>query len=76
MADIKRKCKDCEYCKCFGRQKAKYSRGGKSRKTYYCEHQNVHKCTDNTFVGFGDTTWESPLQLKTTKRWCPLNQED
>lgn len=70
-----KKCKDCEHCECSGRMNAKYSSTYKSRKTYYCRHQNVHDYTRNTFVGFGDTTRESPLQLKTTKRWCPLKQE-
>ena len=76
MANNKKKCKDCEYCECSGRMNAKYSSTYKSRKTYYCRHQNVHDYTRNTFVGFGDTTLESPLQLKTAKRWCPLNQEE
>lgn len=67
-----RKCKECEYCKCHGRQNAKFSSTGKSRKIYYCEHKNVHECTENDFVGFGDTTWDSPLQLKTIKKWCPM----
>lgn len=75
MVNIKKKCKDCDYCKCSGRMNPKYSSTYKSRKTYKCNHPKIHECTRNDFVGFGDTTLESPLQLKTAKRWCPLNQE-
>ena len=75
MLNNQKKCKDCEFCKCYGRQYGKFSSTRKSRKTYHCTHQNVHECTRNNFVGFGDTTLDSPLQLKTAKRWCPLNKE-
>ena len=45
-----------------------------------CEHPDVFKMRDkhgyplNNFIGFGDTSYESPLQLKSSKRWCPLKK--
>lgn len=27
------------------------------------------------FIGFGTNTFESPLQLKTSPRWCPLKSK-
>lgn len=73
------KCKECEYCKATGRTKGdKYNLG---RKEYYCENPKVNELKDKNgyplfnFVGYGDTTLESPLQLKTSKKWCPLKKE-
>lgn len=54
-------------------------RGG--RKTYNCINPEVFKMKDssgfpiNNFIGFGDDSFESPLQLKTTKKFCPLKEE-
>lgn len=70
------KCKDCEFCRPGGRQKAKYSCLKNSRRSYHCDHPERLKYTKNDFIGFGDTTLESPLQLKSSKRWCPLRQEE
>lgn len=76
---VKIKCKECKYCKQIGRTEEYRFRG--SRKTYYCENPKVYKLKDKNgyplfnFVGYGDTTLESPLQLKTSKKWCPLAKE-
>lgn len=72
-------CKHCEFIKPIGRTRAQgiYN---KSRKLYFCENPMVNKITDNfgkpifNFVGYGDTTLESPLVLKTCKKWCPKLQ--
>lgn len=70
------KCKECKYCKQIGRTECQTYRLG--RKTYYCENPDVYDLKDENgyqiynFIGYGDTTIESPLQLKTSKRWCPL----
>lgn len=73
------RCKECEYCKAIGRTMGgKYSLG---RREYFCENPKVYELKDKNgyplfnFVGYGDTTIESPLQLKTSKKWCPLKKE-
>ena len=73
-------CKECEYCECKGRA-AFQSGNGYPRKIYYCNNPKVREIKDryghplNNFVGYGDSTRESPLQLKTRKRWCLLESE-
>ena len=73
------KCKECKYCKVIGRTKGE--RFGSGRKQYFCENPEVYKLKDKNgyplfnFVGYGDTTIKSPLQLKTSKKWCPLKKE-
>ncbi|MCI8362251.1 MAG: hypothetical protein HFJ41_03835 [Clostridia bacterium] len=73
------KCIECKYCKQIGRQQSQKARLG--RKTYYCKNPKVYKMKDEkgyplyNFIGFGDTTIESPLKLKTSKKWCPLKGE-
>ena len=73
-------CKECKYCKQIGRTKGeRYSLG---RKEYFCENPEVYNLKDKqgnsiyNFIGYGDTTIESPLQLKKAKRWCPLRKAD
>lgn len=76
----KPECKYCLYLKQVGRTDIKFSKGG-NRALYYCKHPAVYDILDkhgypiHGFVGFGDTTLKSPLQLKTCKRWCPLKQK-
>lgn len=72
-------CKNCCYCKQHGRQQSQQFRIG--RKHYWCEHPEVKNIKDKhgnpqwNFIDFGDVTIESPLVLKTAKRWCPLKKE-
>lgn len=72
-------CKECKYCKQVGRQQSQKWQLG--RKRYYCKNPKVYKMKDesgyplNNFIGFGDMTEESPLTLKTSKKWCPLKGE-
>lgn len=68
------KCKECKYCEEGGRQQAQ--RGRLGRKTYFCNHKEALENSDKVynFVGFGDMTEESPLTLKTSKKWCPLKE--
>lgn len=74
-------CKECDYCKCVGRTNGLYSGRGESRKEYMCKHPNANNLFDKNgfkvypFVGYGDCTNKSPLQLKTHKRWCPLAEK-
>lgn len=77
---IKMKCKECKYCKQIERSEIqRYSLG---RKQYFCENPETYKLKNkygyqvNNFVGYGDTTLESPLQLKTSKKWCPLKAKE
>lgn len=71
-------CKNCKHCKQIGRTNGKFSTNNESRNTYYCGHPNVRDIQDEhglplyPFIGFGDTTRESPLILKSHKRWCPI----
>lgn len=72
-------CKNCKFCKQIGRQKSQRHQLG--RKTYYCDNPEIYKLEDkkgrpvHNFIGFGDMTKEGPLQLKTHKRWCPLQEK-
>lgn len=73
------KCKECKYCEQIGRTESqKFSLG---RKQYFCKNPEVYKLKDKSgfpiynFIGYGDTTIESPLQLKSSKRWCPLKED-
>ncbi|OMF31200.1 hypothetical protein BK132_07230 [Paenibacillus sp. FSL H8-0259] len=67
---MKAQCKNCNFCKQHGRVQTQQNRLG--RKKYFCEHPDANKATDNTFVGFGNMDYSSPLVIKTAKRWCPL----
>lgn len=72
---MSRMCKYCTFCRCTGRAGAQ---GAKvfGRKHYYCENPNTEGDKNrNKFVGYGDNTRESPLQLKTHPKWCPLEKE-
>lgn len=75
------KCKECQYCECIGRAEMQKGTYSYSRKEYFCKNPKVYKMKDehgypiNNFVGYGNTTLESPLQLKTRKKWCPLESE-
>lgn len=68
----------CIYCNSFkqiGRQQSNRDTDG--RKHYYCNHSNIDSMKDKHglphtgFIGFGTNTWDSPLALKTSPRWCP-----
>lgn len=80
MSEKKIKCRNCKYCKQEGRQQSQ--RGRLGRKTYYCKNPKVYKMEDENgyplynFIGFGDMTIESPLQLKTCKKWCPIKIQE
>lgn len=69
------KCIKYESCNQMGRQNSTYSSIG--RKTYYCKHSNIQDDYDKYmkskggFIGFGTNTYESPLTVKTSPRWCP-----
>lgn len=73
-------CRECEHCKQIGRQQSQC--GTLGRKIYYCENPKVYNLRNINgypicnFIGYGDMTLESPLQLKTSKRWCPLKGEE
>lgn len=67
-------CKNCEFCKQYGRMQTIGHKQG--RKKYFCEHpqtknMKVRLLPLNNFIGFGSMTDESPLSLKSAKRWCP-----
>lgn len=71
-------CRNCKCCVARGRTDALHSRCKLSRMMYFCTHRDIPRTVDihgrpvNAFIGYGDTTPESPLQLKTCKHWCPL----
>lgn len=66
------KCKECVYCKSYFRTEKQYYMPIGS-KLYACNHPDLKQIND--FIGYGDMTTESPLQLKTQKRFCPLKKE-
>lgn len=72
-------CKDCKYCEFYGRTSKQYNMPY-SRKMYNCTHSQIYEMKDkqgypqNNFVGYGDMSEESPLQLKTRKKFCPLER--
>lgn len=74
-----KKCKCCEYCECVGRaKKTSNSRSGYSRKEYMCENPKIKDVPLDAFggkmrgfIGFGDNTYNSPVQIKSAPRWCP-----
>ena len=75
------KCSECVYCRNTGRAEKRI--GYIHRKLYHCSHYKAKDLIDelgnsvNVFIGFGDSkTFESPLLLKTRKKWCPLSDED
>jgi hypothetical protein len=74
------KCKECKYCEQIGRSESQNFKLG--RKQYFCENPEVYNLKDEhgrliyNFIGYGDSTIESPLQLKTSKKWCPLKKEE
>ena len=67
-------CKDCKYCQKLERSHA--------RSEYFCINPKLLEMNDkpgypiNNFIGYGDRTCESHLQLKTRKQWCPLESEE
>lgn len=69
------KCIYCEECKQIGRQQGNRDTAG--RKHYYCTNSNIKNMKDkwgflhSGFIGFGTNTWDSPLTIKTSPRWCP-----
>lgn len=73
-------CKYCNFCKESGRQQTQQNRLG--RKRYYCKNPKAIAIRDkwgypiNLFIGFGTMTYESPLAMKTAKRFCPLKGAD
>lgn len=74
---MSRECWYCEHCKQHGRQQTQQNRQG--RKRYYCEHPQTltmknRGLSHNNFIGFGTMTFESPLALRTQKRWCPIKR--
>lgn len=77
-----RKCRDCTHCKSHGRSQST-SWHSYGRAHYYCEHPKAKQLTIDAFgnsapcfIGFGDITFNSPLTVKTSPRWCPLRKED
>lgn len=71
------RCRECEFCKQFGRQNSnRYTFG---RKQYWCEHPLTNELDNKVFgnkaegfIGFGENNYESSLVIKTTPRWCPI----
>lgn len=80
MDNNKAICKHCEHCNYVGRSQTQCYRVG--RKYYYCSNPKAKtlplKAFGNKapcFIGFGTSTYESPLAMKTAPKWCPKNNE-
>lgn len=70
-------CKYCNYCKQIGRQNS--NRDTYGRKHYWCKHSSIDLLDSKVFgnrtpgfICFGENTYESPITIKTSPRWCPL----
>lgn len=75
---MKRQCKYCSSCKCKGRSRAQGIEAF-GRNHYYCIHPDRNKGENrkfHDFIGYGDNTRESQLQLKTHPKWCPLEAKE
>lgn len=80
----KQRCRTCQYCTSYGR--ANYTanqRNGWPRKSYHCTHPEINKIPHKEFgnkmpgfINFGDCTKESPVQTKTTPKWCPIKRKE
>lgn len=68
-------CRYCNHCKDEGRSEAQ-GRNYYGRKHYYCKHPEatLRDKSRSGFVGYGDNTTLSPLQVKTSPRWCPRKE--
>lgn len=70
-------CRDCEYFTNFGRCNSQQYKPG--RKLYKCRHPKVSEIPKKDFgnsmdgfIGYGKAnSFDSPLEMKTTPRWCP-----
>lgn len=73
------RCKDCNFCKNTGINKSTAnSVTGYSRKKYMCSNPKARELPESAFgnsmpcfIGFGDCSRESPIQIKTAPKWCP-----
>lgn len=79
MVKAKRMCHYCDYCKQIGRSEGQSGRAY-GRAHYYCEYPekqyDEHGRLRNTFVGFGDLSYNIPLQRTYCPRWCPLERKE
>jgi len=72
-------CVNCEYC--FVRSRSEMQCGEWGRKHYHCKNPETKKLKDKNgyqllgFIGFGTSSYESPLTVKTSPRWCPLKKK-
>lgn len=73
-------CKYCNYCKSRGQANRTGNNSGREpRKTYYCENPLTYELPASSFgnrahrfIGYGTSDWGSPLNMKTSPKWCPL----
>ena len=78
----KPRCRLCQFCKDTGRAAVtSNARNGYSRKSYMCEHPKAKELPQSAFgnkmacfIGFGDCTYESKVQVKTAPKWCPRKE--
>ena len=79
-------CRHCSYSVAYGRCES-YSMFSHGRKMYHCENPHLEDLYDikpeifpkvkmRGFLAFGDTSLDSPIQMKTAPRWCPLKHKE
>jgi hypothetical protein len=75
-------CKYCNYCKHVGTANSNgNNRCREPRKSYYCENPIAYELPRSSFgnksqrfIAFGTSEWGSPVNIKTSPKWCPFRQ--
>lgn len=72
------KCSECKWCVVIGRNKGTYRSYG--MKSYFCKHPEVPEPDRRSnrmkaFIAYGVNSAESPVNIKTAPRWCPLKNK-
>lgn len=73
------KCSECKWCVVIYRSNG--NRWSWGRKRYFCKHPEVSEPDRRSnhmkaFIAFGINSAESPIDIRTAPRWCPLKQND
>ena len=70
------RCSICMYCENMGRSQVQSRNAG--RKHYYCTNPSAQTPSNRAkgFIAFGENTYGSHIQIKTSPRWCPLRENN
>lgn len=67
------KCSECSHCQQRGITPKSYIAGIRNfgRKKYWC---GLAEIGTKNFIAFGEYSDDSPIDIKTSPRWCPLRK--